>query len=82
MRNAFLKSFSRTDTAKALVEDVLQPDLDDIKDVTKGEYGDATKGEIFMGKLIASQMIQLIIDDIQHYKEQKIKVKDPKDQMN
>jgi len=81
MRNQFLESFSKSPVAEGLVEKVLLPDLEEIKDVTKGEY-DATKGEIFMGKTIAAEMIQKLIDDIQHYKSKKTRIKDPKNNMN
>jgi len=82
MRNTFLKSFSKTGTAKDLVEFVLQPDLDEIKDVTKGEFEDATKGEILVGKQIAAEMLRKLIEDIQYYKEEKIRIRDPRDKMN
>lgn len=83
MREEFLQSFSKTPTATQLVEAVLQPTLDEIKDVTEDArdvYGNATNGEIFIGKKIAASMIQELIDDIETYKDKKRKVKDPKDQ--
>ena len=85
MRNTFLKSFSKSGTANDLVEHVLQPMLDEVKDVTNcdgKEYVNATQGELYMGKIIAAGTIQKLIDDIVHYKEEKIKVKDIRDQMN
>lgn len=81
MRNTFLQSFAKSPVAEGLIEKVLLPDLEEIKDVTKGEY-DATKGEIFMGKIIAAEMIQKIIDDIEYYKTSKPKIKNAKNSMN
>ena len=82
MRNDFLKIFSKSGVAEELIDNVLQPMLEEAKDVTTGEFGNATNGEIFVGKKIAADMIQTLIHDIHHYKEEKVRVKDPKDQMN
>lgn len=85
MRNEFLKGFSKTQQAKDLVEYVLQPDLDVVKDVnadlTKA-YSNATNGEILVGKKIASEVIQNLINDIAHYQNSTKKMKDPRDNMN
>jgi len=80
MREQFLESFSKTSTATQLVEAVLQPDLDIIKDVTTELGIEGTNGEILVGRKMAAKMIQQIIDDIETYKNKKRKVKDLKDQ--
>ena len=85
MRNQFLKSFSKTELADQLVKLVLQPELDTIKNVLEDateEYADATNGERYIGKKIAATILQSLIDDIKYHKDNKPKVKDPKDQMN
>lgn len=81
MREQFLQSFSKTVLAGELIDKVLQPELEIIRDVNEDvteEYQGATNGEIFMGKKIAASMIQNLIDDIETYKDKKVKKKDPK----
>lgn len=82
-KQEFLKSFAVSGQALEFIEEVLQPELNKIKDVTKGKYENATNGEIFMGKVIASEMLQELIDEIKHWKTVKeVKKKDKKDNFN
>ena len=85
-RQEFLKSFAVSGQALEFIEEVLQPELDKIKDVTNDEdnvYKDATGEAKYLGKKIAATMIQNIITDIKHWKSTTdVKRKDKKDNFN
>lgn len=85
-RQEFLKSFAVSGQALEFIEEVLQPELDKIKDVTKDDgivYKDATGEAKYLGKKIAADMLQELINDIIHWKAVKeVKKKDKKDNFN